>query len=170
MGKNYNSQLLEWRDALGSGTRYVGIGYLKLSAISFSSSNPTPRPDAHAQPLGYGLVGDNYDKHVTPRDMRIDHQAKSLHHFHSYGALNRVAISSGLSREPQAAVDSLPVSTFLPSASDCAALKVNYTILAERIIVEDIPYFHHLNGCVTQHIEHKYSQQMQQKSVTVSYF
>ena len=38
----------------------------------------------------YKLVGDNIDKVVKPRHMRIDHQAKSLHYFHSYAVKDRI--------------------------------------------------------------------------------
>lgn len=122
-------------------------------------------------PTGVTLVGDNLDKQVAPRDMRIDHQVKSIHHFHYYGAFNRVEVTEDFQCSPnesQADIKSLPVSTFLPSASDCAALKANYAVLVERILVEDIPCFQHLKTHVTKHIDHQYSEQMKEQSVTVS--
>ncbi len=41
----------------------------------------------------FKLVGDNIDKEVKPRDMRSDHQTKSLHYFHSYAVLDRIDLS-----------------------------------------------------------------------------
>ena len=38
----------------------------------------------------YKLVGDNIDKNIRPREMRSDHQTKSLHYFHTYGVRDRV--------------------------------------------------------------------------------
>ncbi|SMN02075.1 hypothetical protein SPONN_428 [uncultured Candidatus Thioglobus sp.] len=156
MSIDFNAEVLKWRDTLGSSTSARG-------------STTLPQEHAHDTP-GFIVVGDNIDKHVAPRDMRSDHQAKSIHHFHSYAALNRVDIPQCSSNKPQCAVDTLPVCTFLPSASDCTALKENYTILAARIIVADIPFFQHLKEFVLDHIQHQYSEQMKQKSVTVSPF
>lgn len=47
------------------------------SSTSQSSDMPSQRPT-------YKLVGDNIDKSVKPREMRIDHQTHSLHYFHTY--------------------------------------------------------------------------------------
>ena len=37
----------------------------------------------------FKLVGDNLDKSVRPRDMRLDNQTQSLHYFHMYGVRDR---------------------------------------------------------------------------------
>ena len=139
MGINFMDEVLEWREK--------------------ASSTP--------QKSGYILVGDNLDKHIKPRDMRIDHQSKSIHYFHSYAALNRIDVSGASIKEPQVDLEQLPLSTFLPSTSDCVALKENYTVLVARIITKEIPFLHSFKKCVPQHIEHRYSEKMKQKSVTV---
>lgn len=36
------------------------------------------------------IIGDNWDKNVKPRDMRINNQVKSLHYFHSIATVSRV--------------------------------------------------------------------------------
>ncbi len=38
----------------------------------------------------YFIVGDNFDKNIRPREMRVDNQMKSLHYFNSYAGLDRV--------------------------------------------------------------------------------
>jgi len=37
----------------------------------------------------YTFVGDNIDKNVTPRYMRVDKQVESIHAWHSYATLDR---------------------------------------------------------------------------------
>ncbi len=39
---------------------------------------------------GFKLVGDNIDKNVRPSLQRLTHQTRSLHHFHSYAAVQGV--------------------------------------------------------------------------------
>ncbi len=113
-------------------------------------------------------MGDNLDKHIKPRYMRSDHQAKSIHYFHSYATLNRIDVSAANAKELKTDVKQLAISTFLPSAADCAILKETYTILVARVIVCEFPFLHHLKKCVPQHIKHQYSERMKQKLVTVS--
>ena len=44
--------------------------------------------------LSYKLVGDNIDKNVRPRFMRIkQHRSQSLHFFHSFAVLDRINTS-----------------------------------------------------------------------------
>ena len=40
------------------------------------------------------MVGDNIDKNIRPRDMRTDHQGRSLHYFHTYAVQDRVDLSN----------------------------------------------------------------------------
>ena len=76
--------------------------------------------------LRYVFTGDNIDKNVTPRDMRMDYQTKSLHYFHVYAVLNRIDIT-GLSEEAPTSrlLHNLQISAFLPSVADCKALRDN---------------------------------------------
>lgn len=39
------------------------------------------------------FIGDNFDRSINPRDMRINHQVQSLHLFHLCAAVNRVGTS-----------------------------------------------------------------------------
>ncbi len=41
----------------------------------------------------FKIVGDNIDKTIRPREMRSDHQTRSLHYFHSYAVRDRIDIS-----------------------------------------------------------------------------
>lgn len=114
------------------------------------------------------LVGDNLDKNITPRDMRVGNQVKSLHYFHSYAVHDRIDVSDLSDDQPKNDIQSLPVTTFVPSADDCTTLRSNYIVLVARVIVDKLPYFSSLHKCVVQHIPHRYSKAMEQKSKIVS--
>ena len=63
----------------------------------------------------YKLVGDNIDKVVKPRHMRIDSQSRSLHYFHFYAVKDRIDFSH-LDDQPAAVnLDDIDVSTLLPT-------------------------------------------------------
>lgn len=64
---------------------------------SSSHVNASCNPQVVA-PCSFVIVGDNLDKNVKPRDMRVDYQVQSLHYFNSYAALDRLDVS-GLSTE-----------------------------------------------------------------------
>lgn len=167
LGENYNQAALQWK--------------LQCSNLH---SNPPHNHEIHtasgckdddssrnSQPLTYPqyiLVGDNLDKNITPRDMRTEHQVKSIHYFHSYAAHDRIKLPGLSDTPPECNICSLPISTFLPSISDCTALRANYIILAARVIVDKLPHFSSLHDCVTRNIPHLYTKAMQEKSVIVS--
>ena len=115
------------------------------------------------------LVGDNFNKKINPRHMTVDHQAKSLQYFHSYAAKNRIPTNHLDDTKPRGDIADLPVSTFLPTSADCAALRSNFTILISRIFVKHLPYFSSFKKVVPMHIEHQYSKEME-KTSDVVYF
>ena len=42
----------------------------------------------------YKLIGDNIDKNIQPREMRMDNQTRSLHYFSTYGIRARIDLSA----------------------------------------------------------------------------
>ena len=67
---------------------------------------------------------------------------------------------------PSGDLPNLPISAFLPSQADCATIRDNYVILAARVITTHFASFSSLQSCVPDHIEHQFSEEMKQKSVT----
>eukprot|EP00731_Ephydatia_muelleri_P026207 Em0018g307a len=61
---------------------------------------PSDRDDTAPTDLeewcGFRLVGDNIDKTIGPRDMRLNNQSKSLHYFHVYAVKDRVDVPLGV--------------------------------------------------------------------------
>ena len=78
------------------------------------------------------IVGDNIDRTIRSRDMRVDHQTQSLLYLNSYCALDRVDLT-GISIHSNCKllgdIMSIPTSAFLPTVEDCTQLKDNYIVL-----------------------------------------
>ena len=118
--------------------------------------------------LSFKLVGDNIDKTVRPRHMRVDHQAASLHYFNVYAVQDRISFQH-LSNTPRLIYpDDVDVNKFLPTAADSTALIHNFKVLMKRILVHYLPAMSHLTD-VNQHITHQWTANMSMKSVVVSY-
>ena len=80
----------------------ITVGILHKSALATLSSDSYDgvekgvytHPQLTPKKLGYKLVGDNIDKTVKSRHMRLnDHHNKSFHYFYSFSVQNRIDIS-----------------------------------------------------------------------------
>ena len=123
--------------------------------------------DAAEPEPNYILVGDNVDKNVSPRDMRINNQVKSLHYFHMYAAQDRITFTPQ-SHSQAGDISSLPASAVLSTIGDCVDIRENYIVLAARTIVDSLPHFAFLKNCIAEHIPHQFSKETVKKSVIVS--
>ena len=131
------------------------------SSTSQSSETPSQRPT-------YKLVGDNIDKNVKPREMKIDHQTRSLHYFHTYAVRDRVNMSgySDDIRPPN--LSEIDVSELLPTNVNESTLRKNFAVIAGRTITKYMPFFSKLHKSLKKHIPHEFSHEMSQKSEVVS--
>eukprot|EP00731_Ephydatia_muelleri_P006750 Em0003g998a len=116
---------------------------------------------------GFKLIGDNIDKNIKPRDMRINNQTKSLHYFHAFAVKDRINFSDITNNAELVFPDDIDYSVFYPNDDDDAQLVSNFQTLVTRIFVEHIPHLQHLFGKVTHNIQHKYSKNMSIKSTVV---
>ena len=98
------------------------------------------------------MIGDNWDKNINPRDMRMNNQVKSLHHFYVVAVTSRIPTLHMDDKEPKGGVRDIPISEFLPSIKDCRALCNNYVVLVARVITENFKHFSYLHDCVPKHI------------------
>lgn len=116
----------------------------------------------------YKLVGDNFDKNVTPRHMTLDNQTKSLHYFHVYGIRDRIDLShySDVPPNPTA----IDFTKILPSKEDQSHLKHNFSIMIARVLKKYMPYFKKFGSGLERHIRHEYYEEMSMKSKVVSTF
>ena len=116
----------------------------------------------------FKLVGDNLDKTVKPREMRVDHQTKSLHYFQVYALRDRVDLSDFSNEVKMPDIDSIKLDNFLPSSQDDNTMKSNFGVLVGRVLMKHIPYFKKFGHGLERHIMHEYSEEMSKKSEVVS--
>ena len=182
-GKHHDSRVKQWQkkwtESLESPSASSQPAEARLASSddcgiseshSESSSSTVPcNTVATPHPCSYIIVGDNVDKNVSPRDMRVDHQTQSLHYFNSYVTLDRVdgsqlaADSSTISPDD---IMAIPISAILPTAQDCSDLRRDYIVLVARVPSESLPYFKGMRHCVPN-ITHAHSSELCKKSETV---
>ena len=79
--------------------------------------------EKNTHPPNYILVGDNVDKNVSPRFMRLEHQVKSIHSWYSYAVQDRYDVGElskvAMLRNP----NSVCVADYLPSVKDTVQLR-----------------------------------------------
>ena len=183
LGENYDQKVLQWKASSDTVEGFGSESDIEISTCQSedeSESNPSsplavplPREPLQVQTVSahepsYIIVGDNLDKNVSPHDMRVDHQVKSIHYFHSYAVHDRADFSKLSGEDPQGKLQNDAFTKFLPSPDDCSQLRENYINLIARVIVEKLPHFNKLSDCVPAHICHEFSTAMKEKSVVVS--
>lgn len=119
----------------------------------------------------FKLVGDNIDKTVKPRQMRVDSQAQSLHYFHTYAVKDRFDFSSFDDQPSLPSLEDIDVSSLLPSESDIKEMKGLFAIHVARVLKKHTAFFSTFGKGLECHIAHEYSAQMATKlEVVGSYF
>ena len=83
---------------------------MKTHKTPGSSADVTPDPDL----CTYTIVGDNVDKNIKPRDMRIDKQVTSMHAFHMYATKDRVDASTLPDDKPVQDLEPFPFQPLCP--------------------------------------------------------
>ena len=112
----------------------------------------------------FKFIGDNVDKKRRVRDVRSDHQGKTLHMFSILAARSRLP-PIDLPRTGQVAdITSLQWHTFLPNQEEIVAVRKNLTILVSRVLVKHLKDLTPFSKCVPQHIMHQHSQEMFERS------
>ena len=116
----------------------------------------------------FKIVGDNLDKYVKPRDMRIDAQASTLHYFNMYAVRDRLDTSQ-LSDSPSLPdLSTIQAQQVLPTEADHKALFSNFAIMVCRVLKKHMPFFAKFGSGVERHIRHIYSDEMSRKSEVVA--
>ena len=122
-----------------------------------------------SQQTTFKLVGDNIDKNVRPREMRSEHQTRSLHYFHAYAVRDRVDMST-FSNDAQLPVASaVNLQDLLPTSSDEVTMRENFVTLVGRTLTKYMPFFSELGKGLQRHIPHEFSHEMGQKSEVVGF-
>ena len=112
----------------------------------------------------FKVVGDNIDKSVHPRHMRMDYQAKSLHYFHIYGVLDRIDFSSLDDNIRVPDTTKIDFAEIMPSLEDVIAIKKCFSLHILRTLKKYSSFFLSVGKGVERHIQHYHSVQMAKKS------
>lgn len=120
----------------------------------------------HWQPIRY-VVGDNIDKNIKPRDMKSDHQMKSLHYFHLYVVRDHIDLSKYEDNPSLLDIASINTEQLLPSEEDAQILRSNFAMHIARVL-KHMKFFKQFGSGLERHIRHKYYAEMSKKSKVVS--
>ena len=101
MGKNNDLSVCQWKDSLSTAAGSIATASTEIQPVR-----------------GYVIVGDNIDKRVNPREMRVDRQVQSLHYFHTYAVKNRCDSTHSDDLKPIGEIWQLPMSAFLPTPDE----------------------------------------------------
>ena len=147
---------------------------LSMSSLT-STENSSEDSEKHpnrSKPVSnmktYKLVGDNIDKTVKPRDVRMDNQTRSLHYFHSYAVRDRIDVSHMEDQPSLPSLESIDVTTVLPTEQDQKSMKGLFSIHVARILKKRMPFFTKFGDGLERHIKHDFFKEMSQKSEVVS--
>ena len=147
-----------------------------LSMSSLTSTNSSSQESGNHLQMSkvmrnqhtYKLVGDNIDKTVKPRDMRIGSQTQSLHYFHAYAVKDRIDVSHMEDQPSLPSLESMDMTTILPNEQDHKAMKGLFSIHVARVLIKFMPFFAKFCSGLERHIKHDFFEQMSQKSEVVS--
>lgn len=119
---------------------------------------------------GFTIAFDNIDLEIERKNMTMAKQNRDIHWVNHQMFFNRVSGNSLSKQAPQAPLFLQTVSnmTFLPSANDQLKQRSNYIVLISRMLVEYFNAFQPFKDVCIQHIPHKYSKEMSEKSVKVN--
>ena len=149
---------------------HVGValsytGTLKVVS-DISSMHEAPLKKWISSGLPIKFIGDNVDKRKDVRDIRSNHH-HSLVHMYSLLVIRPRAYDSSLSTTGSTEnLHKLDASSFLPTAEEINAIKINLTVLAGRTLCAYIKCLNQCAEVVPQHIPHQYSDSMAEKSDT----
>lgn len=115
----------------------------------------------------FKFVGDNVDKHVTPRNMTVDAQAQSLHLFNVFAVLDRVDMSHLEDSPSLPQLSECDVKRVLPTEEDQRVLYSNFVIHAIRVLKKYMPFFSRFATGLDLCIHHRYEKEMEQRSKVV---
>lgn len=158
----------------------IAPGFSPLTTASSCSSSSEPSLDmvdlgskgtygsTPAYPT-FKIVGDNLDKYVKPRDMRVDAQASTLHYFNMYAVRDRLDTSQLPDNPSLPDASIVQVEQILPTEADYDVLYSNF-ILVCRVLKKHMPFFAEFCSGIEKHIQHIYSEEMSKKSEVVSVY
>ena len=111
---------------------------------------------------------DNLDMRIVSGQLTHDHQSQDLHLISTNFIQNRLNFSHLDNNKPKEDIRNLSIQTYMLSVSEWKKYRSTTMILVGRLMIEFFPHFSFLKGVTPEHITHKYSEEMKQKSVIIS--
>lgn len=137
-------------------------------AESTSPSSPVTPSSTPSPSYGHKFVIDNIDKNVSPRNMTMESQTRSLHYVQIYSVKDKIDYYGLFKRPFSPSTDLMCLYDILPSPEDYTSIKENFKIIVARLIVEHLPFFSSdFKGLVPRHTPHRFSTEMSVKSEVV---
>ena len=118
----------------------------------------------------FKLVGDNLDKSVRPRDMRMDCQTQALHYFHMYAVRDRINLAEFTDNPSLPEVSLSDLKTILPTTQDQEVLQKNFASLIARTLTKHMPFFKKFGSGLERRLVHERYEEMSAKSEVVSVY
>lgn len=141
-------------------------------SLSDNSDSCEATPDNPVLPTAskfpaFKIVGDNIDKYVKPREMRLDAQAKSLNFFNYYAVKCRIDASNLDDKPSLPDFSSFQMDKLLPTKDDDDVLASNFIIHITRVLRKHFPFFEKFASGVKKHIKHDHYKETSAKSEVV---
>ena len=116
---------------------------------------------------GFVISFDNLDFQMQRKSMSMQSQNWDFHWVNHQMIENRVSRTYLNAKERKANLQEVSKLKFLPTLEDQQRQRLNYTILTSRILVDYFDALAPLKDTCIQHIPHKYTNEMSQKSKKV---
>ena len=113
------------------------------------------------------VLSEEYQAMISRKNMTMSKQNRDVHWVNHKMFINRVSGNDLPNDGPQCGLATVSNSSFLPSATDHQRQRFNYIVLVSRILVQHFEAFEPLKNVCIQHIPHKHSKEMSQKSTKV---
>ena len=116
---------------------------------------------------GFTIAFDNIDLEINAKNMTMSKQNRDVHWVNHKMFVNRVSGNYLAHEGPRCDLSLVSNCSFLPSVTDLQRQRFNYIVLVSRVLVEYFDALKPLKDVCIQHIPHKYSKQMSEKSTKV---
>ena len=141
-GKGFDKKLKIWKEEVEKGVAKENSILKSLERASDSEAEKLSlelnnhRKEMHP---GYSFTGDNVDMRILPRQMTLNNKNKDHHMYQIVAFKNRVPSNHFSNKQAKNNVENIPLSLFLPSATEQIILIDELVILIGHIWSQYIP-------------------------------
>ena len=185
LGQNHDLDLTEAKEKISNENKFVQRAEERYKeALMKHTSHNQCSPDCYdelkaamrnkkelkkAAHPGFVISFDNLDIHLQRKNMTMESQNRDFHWVNHQMVENRVSGNTLDSSKPRANILDVDNIKFLPTLNDQYNQRLNYTILCSRILVSYFDVLAPLSDVCIQHIPHKYSKELSQKTKKVGH-